>query len=260
MSDCSLQTADEALPPRRRLYVALALAFGMTFPTAAAWCYFLGLAAHGGETHSWQGRAQQAAYAGGKVVQFSFPVVFLAWIDRRLPWPSRPHYRGLALGLGFGLLVAGVMLAVYFGALRGSPVLAKTPASVRHKLEEVHMATPARYAVLALFVVVAHSLLEEYYWRWFVFGQLRRLLSLAAAVLLSSLAFMAHHVVVLYVYLPGRFLSLGVPFSLAIAVGGAAWALLYDRSGSIYSPWLSHLLIDAAIFVIGWDLLWPLGG
>jgi membrane protease YdiL (CAAX protease family) len=230
----------------------------MIFPTVAAWSYFLGLAVHGGQTDTWQGRAQQIAYVAGKVIQFGFPVVLLALLDRRLPRPGRPNFKGLALGLGFGLLVAGVMLAVYFGALRGSSVLARTPASLQHKLTEVQMATPARYVVLAAFVVCAHSLLEEYFWRWFVFGQLRRLVSLAPAVVLSSLAFMAHHVIVLYVYLPGKFLSLAVPLSLAIAVGGAVWALLYDRSGSIWSPWLSHLLVDAAIFVIGWDLLWPL--
>jgi membrane protease YdiL (CAAX protease family) len=126
------------------------------------------------------------------------------------------------------------------------------------KLQEVNMATPARYALLALFIVVAHSLLEEYYWRWFVFGHLRQLMRWTPALVLASLAFMAHHVIVLYVYLPGKFWSAALPLSLAIAVGGAVWAWLYERSGGIWSPWLSHLLIDAGIFIIGWDLLWPL--
>ena len=44
-------------------------------------------------------------------------------------------------------------------------------------------------------------------------------------------------------------------FSLAIAIGGAAWAWLYHRSGSLVGPWLSHLLVDAAIFVIGYHLV-----
>ena len=30
---------------------------------------------------------------------------------------------------------------------------------------------------------------------------------------------------------------------------GAAWAWIYHRSGSLLGPWLSHLLIDAGIFV-----------
>jgi membrane protease YdiL (CAAX protease family) len=48
--------------------------------------------------------------------------------------------------------------------------------------------------------------------------------------------------------------------SLGVAVGGAVWARLYDRSGSLLGPWLSHLLVDAAIFFVGYELLAaPLG-
>jgi uncharacterized protein len=43
-------------------------------------------------------------------------------------------------------------------------------------------------------------------------------------------------------------------FSLSVAVGGAFWAWLYQRTGSLYGPWLSHLLVDAAIFLVGYDL------
>jgi CAAX protease family protein len=255
---------------RMKRLTILALLFAMIFPTAAAWSYFLALAGRGAGVNPWQ----QAAYLIFKVVQFSFPLAFLGflawraraervstdkgWRDPRWLQMRRPHFRGLRPALIFGLTVVVVMLGVYFGALRGTSLLAKTPAMVRHKLEQVNMATPARYAVLAVFLVAVHSLLEEYYWRWFVFGGLRQFLSLVPAMLLSSLAFMAHHVILLYVYLPGRFWTASLPFALAIAVGGAVWAFLYDRNGSLGPPWLSHLLIDAAIFIIGWDLLWPI--
>jgi membrane protease YdiL (CAAX protease family) len=43
-------------------------------------------------------------------------------------------------------------------------------------------------------------------------------------------------------------------FSLAVAVGGAVWAWLYDFSRSLIGPWLSHMLVDIGIFVIGYDL------
>jgi membrane protease YdiL (CAAX protease family) len=278
---------------RTKSLTMLALLFAMIFPTVAAWSYFLGLAGRGSVVNPWQ----QAAYVIGKVVQFSFPLAFLVFLGRRaqqrtqrqraytqhapvgeLPptaksWDvsldsgwrdprwlqvQRPRFSGLRPALIFGLAVAAVMLGVYFGALRGTRLLEKTPAMVRHKLEQVDMATPECYVVLAVFVVAAHSLLEEYYWRWFVFGGLRLFLSLAPAMLLSSLAFMAHHVVVLYVYLPGKFWSAALPFALGIAAGGAVWAWLYERNGSLGAPWLSHLIIDAAIFAIGWDLLWPI--
>jgi membrane protease YdiL (CAAX protease family) len=47
-----------------------------------------------------------------------------------------------------------------------------------------------------------------------------------------------------------------LPFSLAVGAGGAVWSWLYHRTGSIYSPWISHLIIDAAIMAVGYDLLY----
>ena len=65
---------------------------------------------------------------------------------------------------------------------------------------------------------------------------------------------MAHHVLVLATFF-GWSSPATYVFSLAIAIGGAYWAWLYARSGSLYGPWLSHLLVDAGIFLIGYDLL-----
>jgi membrane protease YdiL (CAAX protease family) len=237
------------MPPRP---VTLSvLLFAMLFPSVAAWLYFVELATGGGSANP----AQQLTYSLGKVVQFGTPVAFLVLIERRRPRLRAPGWSGISLGLAFGLLVAAAMFGLYFGVLRGSPALAKTPAELLRKLQELGFASPAGYLMLATLLALVHSLLEEYYWRWFVFGRLRQYVPWGWAAVLSSLAFMGHHVIVLYVYLPGRFLTEVVPFSLAIAVGGGVWAWLYERTGTLYPSWLSHALVDAAIFVIGWDLV-----
>ena len=44
-------------------------------------------------------------------------------------------------------------------------------------------------------------------------------------------------------------------FAICVAIGGMIWAWLYDRTGSLYGPWLSHLAVDAGIFFIGWDMV-----
>jgi membrane protease YdiL (CAAX protease family) len=245
-------------PPtrRRRAALWLAMLFALLFPTVAAWSYFLALAGEtGGHANIWQ----QLAYVGGKIVQFTFPLFFLAFFGK--VYPTRPldsDFPRWRYGLAFGGCVFVLMLALYFGWLRGSQVLARTPDRLREKLLEVNMGTPSRYILLAIFIVAAHSFLEEYYWRWFVFGQLRYLLKSLSAIAVSSLAFVAHHVVVLYVYLPGKFWTSALPLSFAIAIGGAVWAWLYERGGKLGPPWLSHLLADAGIFIIGWDLMWPI--
>jgi uncharacterized protein len=232
------------------------LVFAMTFPTVIALLYFLALAGSGKPNP-----LQQTTYTLGKIVQFAFPLVFVRFLDGAWPRLSRPRFGGLVLGLGFGVLVAGAMLGLYHGWLADSSVMAETPAKVHAKLQEAFgVTTGLAYFGLAAFIVAAHSLLEEYYWRWFVFRRLRDQMPFGPAALLSGLAFMAHHVVVLHVYLPGYFWSAVVPLSLGIAVGGMVWAWLYERTGSIWSSWLSHALVDATIFVIGWNLVQRAGG
>ncbi len=244
-------------PPSPRLSATawLGLVFAMTFPTAMAALYFLIMA--GGQKAN---LAQQLAYSLGKGIQFTFPLLFVFLADGRWPRLKRPRFDGLSLGLGFGLLVTGAMLVLYHGFLADAAVMASTPAQVRGKLHELGITSLSHYLGLTAFIVVGHSLLEEYYWRWFVFARLCRGMRALPAALVSSLAFMAHHVVVLYVYFPGQFLIAVVPFSLSIAIGGLVWAWLFRRTGSIWAPWLSHLLIDAAIFAIGWDLVQRAGG
>ena len=223
-----------------------AVAFAMAFPAFLTWIYFVVLAGS-------SAGLQQATYGAGKVIQFGFPLVWVLAVQRRRLGPIRPRTAGLATGAGFGLVVLAAMVAFYYAWLGPAGYLEAAASPIRNKLAGFGLSTLPRYIAMGLFYSLAHSFLEEYYWRWFVFGQLRRLISPTAAIVVSGLAFSAHHVIVLATYF-GCFSVATVLFTLAIAIGGAFWAWLYQRSGSLYGPWLSHLLIDAGIFVIGYDL------
>jgi uncharacterized protein len=237
---------------------AAGLLFALVFPTLSSWAYFELFAAPEGATEG-ENRGMQAAWISGKVIQFAFPLFWVWVVERTQVWPSKPTAAGLRFGLSFGLLVAGTTLLAYYLVLRDHHLLAQAPEIVREKARGFGVISPVRYLLLAGFLSFVHSLLEEYYWRWFVFGRLRTRISFWAAVVVSALAFMAYHVVNLAAFFPGKFWSLVVPLSAGIAVGGAVWAWLYNRTGSIYAPWLSHLLVDLAVFAVGFDLLFVRG-
>ena len=250
------ESAQDSAPCLRPSREIAALTVACVFPTVMAWIYFVALASPAGTAPAADASpALRVAYAVGKLVQFSFPLVYLYFAAPHSLRVRQPRFGGLMLGLGFGTLVAAAMLLLYFGILRETLIEIGLERQVRSKLEEFGAATPHRFLGFAVYISVVHSLLEEYYWRWFVFRRLRLLCPLAPAMAISSLAFMAHHVIVLDVYLPGHFLTAVVPFSLAIAAGGAFWAWLYSRTDSLGAAWLSHLMIDAGIMVIGFDLL-----
>src|SRR5262249_31517644 len=164
---------------------AYALAFAMVFPTVMAWTYFVALAQSSeGPRRAEANPAIQAAYGLGKIVQFCFPVLYLRLSHPQSLRLGRPTWRGLRLGLGFGLLVALGILLLYRYVLTDTLISMGTRERVREKVEEFGAGTPGKFILLALFIAGAHSLLEEYYWRWFVFGGLRRLVPLVPAMLL----------------------------------------------------------------------------
>jgi len=230
------------------------LALALAGPTVATFLYFVVLASPA-ELASKPNPWLQGFYTGSKVLQFSLPVLWLGWWQGQRLRPGPVRWDGWRLGVGFGFLVLVAGLGLYFGALRGAQALNHCAVQLRAKVSDFGLATPAGFIVLGTFLSLIHSLLEEYYWRWFVFGELRRLVPLGTAIVVSGVAFMAHHVVVVAVYFPGYFLSWTVPLSLAVAIGGMFWAWLYHRTGSIWAAWLSHLVIDAAIMIVGYDLL-----
>ncbi len=239
------------LTAQGRLNLAAALGLAMVLPTFITWLYFLVLATNPDA----QNLAQQIAYALGKSVQFLLPIIAVWLLEKRFPRPTRPRFVGIVWGVVFGLLVLAAMFALYYGWLAHSPILASAPERVRQKITQLGLNSPALYWLLAAGYTVGHSLFEEYYWRWFVFGYLRKLLPFTAAALLSSVAFMAHHVILLYVYLPGHFWRAAVPLSLGIAIGGFVWAYFYERTKIVYAAWVSHGIVDVAIFILGWILL-----
>jgi membrane protease YdiL (CAAX protease family) len=224
-----------------------ALGFAMAFPTALTLAYFVLLAGR-------QRALVQAVYTVGKAVQFGFPLAWTAWSTGRFPRPSLPGRRGAGVGFAFGVAVlVGALtlhttLLAFAGGLDGG-----LAAAVQAKVAAFGVTSPRRFLALGAFYSLLHSLAEEYYWRWFVFGELRRAVRASTAAIASSGAFAAHHLIIIGTFF-GWTSPLTPALTLAVAVGGAFWAWLYHRSGSLLGPWISHMLVDAAIFAVGYQL------
>jgi len=231
-------------PPTRDLVAVLV---ALVLPSLITWIYFFQVAGASAST-------QLIVFNMVKVIQFAFPLVWVVAVQRQPIVLHPPHGRGIVAGLLFGIAVAAIVYGLYFGLLRGSELLGAASQEIIAKLRGWNIDVLWKFITLGVFYSVFHSLLEEYYWRWFVFGQLRRWMPLWSAVIISSLGFMAHHVLFL-----GKFFGYDSPaawfFSFCVAIGGAVWAWLYERTGSLLGPWVSHLIVDAAIHSVGYDLL-----
>src|SRR4051812_7796377 len=98
----------------------------MVFPSFMSWMEFEVLGTSGNTLPA----GMQSVFFLGKVIQFTFPLLFVLAVAReplRVAWPSS---RGVLVGVGFALVVAAGMFALYFGFLRGTDLLGKTPDKI----------------------------------------------------------------------------------------------------------------------------------
>lgn len=251
MSDLANAEAVDKHSGQYRLPFSI-LIVGMLLPTVVTWIYFVALS-------SYSPALQKGAYGIGKIIQFALPL--LAWWLVRNHQVSGPRNHpsvniklSLLWGSITGLLIGAAILGLYTWVLLPNGLMDGARNQAKSKLQEIGMATPAMLLTVGLFYSLFHSGLEEYYWRWFVFRNLEDRMPVWFAIGLSSLGFMLHHVLVL-----ARYFDWSSPitylFSLGVATGGAIWALIYRSTGSLYGAWLSHLFVDAAIFVVGYWLV-----
>lgn len=256
-------TNTSAAPCRRGRRI-LVCAISLTLPLLVSFVYFVWMPGT---------ITGKVAYTGIKVAMLLAPVLIglyyirnveplpafskiprRQWLATILPQPknAKPasgYRRSLIGGVVFGLLTSAFAAALLALPSVGDALRTSGP-QIREQVKA--FGVMEYYFLFGLFIAVLHSALEEFFWRGFVYGHLRRLMPIPIAHLLAAVGFAAHHVVVLNQFFPtgtAWFLGFGV------AVGGLVWSLLYQRYGTLLGAWISHLIADVAILIIGWQLM-----
>lgn len=221
----------------------LALAPAMALPFVAALFYFV---LFGDRPFA------RVIYGATKVFTVVWPAAAV-WLIFRTRFPKLElragrHLRAIPLGLVTGaaiaLLMFGLMQTPLGGMVSGGAEAMRQKARAFGVLEH--------YWLFAVALSVVHSLVEEYYWRWFVFGRLRSVCRPAHAHVLAGAAFAAHHVVIATQFFP---LGWGIVLGGLVGVGGIVWSVMYDRQRTLAGAWASHLIVDFGIMAIGHKLL-----
>jgi len=215
----------------------------MTVPSLAALFYFVWLK---------DSAAAQPVYGSAKLFILLWPVIATALIlQRPIRWRLRPiaaHLRAIPLGLLIGLGIAGMMAALIASPM-GNLVEAATDAI---EVKVNNLGLQEQFLLFAVCLSLFHSLLEEYYWRWFVYGNLRNLVSRPAAHAMAAVGFSLHHIIV-----TTQFFSLhwALLFSAAVGIGGFFWSWLYQRQGTLAGAWASHAVVDATLMAVAFRLM-----
>ncbi|MCR4312271.1 MAG: CPBP family intramembrane metalloprotease, partial [Candidatus Uhrbacteria bacterium] len=191
----------------------------------------------------------QLTYAATKIVMLGIPLLMVS-LGLKLPsFTLKPQLKlSLMYGAGSGLVIGALILTIL--ALFPSISDVFTEPVVR-KIQEVGISSIAIYWIAAIGISTVHSFFEEYYWRWYVVKGLETRLSPLASLLLGNFFFACHHYIVLSQFVT---LPLTILFGTLVGIGGCLWSWIYRRTGSLLGGWVSHVLIDLAIFAVGYLL------
>lgn len=224
-------------------WIALLPAMSITF--LASLLYFVAFSGH---------PAARVIYTASKVVTLVWPVFCVVFIFRtglpRLDLGDRRHLRAIPGGVVVGLLIVGLMAALMQTPMAG--VIEEGGEKIRAKAEG--FGVMKHFWAFALLLTFGNSLYEEYFWRWFVYGRLRKAMPRSLAVALAGASFAAHHIVVACQFFP---LLWGVLLGCSVGVGGAIWCVMYDWQKTLAGAWVSHIIVDLGIFYIGYRILFP---
>ena len=228
-------------PSKSRIWLALAPA--MVLPFAASLFYFVFFSRY---------TFARVLFGATKAFTVVWPAISVWFIVRtafpRIDLRSAHHWKAIPLGVITGAAIVLLM----FGAMQTSlgGIVAQSSEAIRGKARDLGIVE--YFWPLAVSLSLINSLIEEYYWRWFLFGRLRQVAPAFLAYLLGGVAFAAHHVVITTQFFPA---SWGLMIGAFVGLGGVIWCMMYARQQTITGIWVSHIIADLGIMVIGYNLL-----
>jgi membrane protease YdiL (CAAX protease family) len=199
------------------------------------------------------GPTGQAIYMLCKVWLLLLPLLWRMFIERQPLTLSPARKGGFAIAAALGLGISAIIIGSY-GAF-GRKLI--DPQMIQQAVTPNGLDQQGRYLMLAVYLTLINSLMEEYVWRWFVFKKFEELFGASRkvgriAVFASAIGFTIHHTITLR----GQFdWSITLIGSLGVFIGGAVWSWLYLRYRSIWPGFLSHAIVDAAVFLVGWWII-----
>ena len=184
-----------------------------------------------------------------KIAMFMLVPLIASRIDRGVMYLPLlcPKKKGLlsAIALGVGIYV--VILDGYFLV---SPFF--DFSQIAGALTTNAGVTKENFLYVSLYISFANSFLEEFFFRGFIFTNLKQLSSKKLAYIFSATAFSLYHVAMMIGWFsPMLFLLVMV----GLAAGGMIFNWLNEKLDTIYCSWLTHMFANFAINTIGFMLL-----
>jgi len=102
-----------------------------------------------------------------------------------------------------------------------------------------------------LYITFINSLMEEFFFRGFIFLNIKKLEFRKTAYILSSMAFSIYHIANFQNWFS---IALFILVSIGLFVGGIIFNYLDDKQQTFLNSWFVHICADLAIILIGFKI------
>jgi membrane protease YdiL (CAAX protease family) len=185
---------------------------------------------------------------GSKLVLFILlPIIYIKYI-KKVSFKEAINFnkidkKHLKLGMAFGVSSFFILLAAYF-LLQNFIDLQE----IAEEMQSKSKITPTNYIFVGAYVTFGNSLLEEFFFRGFIFLNLYELKLKKTAYVYSSLLFALYHMAIFKNWFNPALTGLAI-FGLVFI--GFVFDWLNTKSENFLNSWLVHVIADSAIIIIG---------
>ncbi len=127
--------------------------------------------------------------------------------------------------------------------------------SIGRQVAEGNVMTPATIIAVGLYIILFNSLLEEIFFRGFIFLNLYELKHKKMAYLYSSILFGIYHIGIFKTWFNEQIIALSLFGLIGI---GLVFGRLNTHNHNILNSWIAHALADLAIMLIGLGMFWSI--
>ncbi len=181
-----------------------------------------------------------------KILLFLLLPIIYTKFDNRIKFKDIfyfPNIKNLIKPLLIGMTIYVGIVFVYFVLSRFIDL-----AAITKILNSDVGVEKDNFIKVALYISFINSFIEEFFFRGFIFLNLKKLASRKFAYVFSATAFSIYHVAIM-----GSWFSpaLFIIAMLGLFVGGLIFNYLNEKSGNIYNSWLVHMMANLAINTVG---------
>jgi membrane protease YdiL (CAAX protease family) len=119
------------------------------------------------------------------------------------------------------------------------------------KLQEAASINLGNLIFIGIYIIFVNSLLEEFFWRGFLFKHLRESIKPWMAYALTGIAFSFYHIMFYYNWFNVVFLIIA---TLGLAAYATAMNLIFQKYKDLFSCWLVHGIADMAMIFVAFQV------